>query len=72
MTTWILEVPGMTCGHCESAVKGEVGGVAGVHTVDVDLDSKLVTVVGEGLDAAVLAAAVDEAGYAVASHHEIP
>ena len=27
----ILEVPGMTCGHCEAAVKGEVGKLAGVE-----------------------------------------
>ena len=71
MTTWILEVPGMSCGHCESAVKAEVGGVAGVATVDVDLDTKLVTVMGDGLDPAALAAAVDEAGYAVTSQHEL-
>ena len=43
-------VPGMSCGHCEAAVTREVGAVAGVDRVDVDLDSKLVTVRGEALD----------------------
>ena len=70
MTTWILEVPGIDCGKLSSAVKAEVGGVAGVGEVDVDLDTKLVTVTGDGLDPAALAAAVDEAGYA-ASQHEL-
>ena len=27
-------VPGMTCGHCEAAVKQEVGAVDGVSAVD--------------------------------------
>ena len=29
----IVEVPGMTCGHCEAAVKGEVGKVAGMASL---------------------------------------
>lgn len=58
-----LEVPGMHCGHCERAVKSEVGDVPGVQSVDVDLDTKLVTVRGEDLDLAQVVAAIDEAGY---------
>jgi copper chaperone len=61
----VLTVPGMTCGHCEAAVKREVGSVAGVAGVDVDLDSKLVTVRGEALDRDQILAAIDEAGYDV-------
>ena len=61
----VLTVPGMTCGHCEAAVKREVGSVAGVAGVDVDLDSKLVTVRGEALDRDQIVAAIDEAGYDV-------
>jgi copper chaperone len=56
-------VPAMHCGHCESAVKDEVRAVAGVASVDVDLDTKLITVRGEGLDDAALRAAIEEAGY---------
>ncbi|MEY2975357.1 MAG: Heavy-metal-associated domain, partial [Actinomycetota bacterium] len=41
--TLTLSVPGMTCGHCEAAVTKEVSSVAGVATVVVDLDAKLVT-----------------------------
>ena len=56
-------VPGMTCEHCTRAVGGEVGSVAGVEDVDVDLDTKRVTVRGSGLDDRSLRAAIEEAGY---------
>ncbi len=63
METRIYSVPGMHCGHCKAAVTGELEGVSGVASVDVDLETKLVTVRGEGLDDAALVAAIDEAGY---------
>ena len=61
----VLLVPGMTCGHCEAAVKREVGKVTGVTDVSVDLETKLVTVTGSALDHAALVSAVDEAGFEV-------
>ena len=59
-------VPGIHCGHCEAAIAREVGAVAGVASVDVDLERKRVTVRGDALDDAQLRAAIDEAGYDVA------
>jgi copper chaperone len=59
-------VAGMHCGHCERAVKDEVAAVPGVESVDVDLDAKLVTVVGDPLDDGLLRAAIEEAGYQAA------
>ena len=56
-------VEGMTCGHCVNAVTGEVSKLAGVSDVRVDLGANTVTVTGEGVDDAAVAAAVDEAGY---------
>lgn len=56
-------VPGMHCGHCEAAVKEEVSQVAGVESVDVDLETKLVRVSGEQLSDESLRAAIEEAGY---------
>ena len=56
-------VPAMHCGHCERAVKQEVGAIAGVASVDVDLGRKLVIVHGADLDDAALRAAIVEAGY---------
>ncbi|MFL5918662.1 MAG: heavy-metal-associated domain-containing protein [Gaiellaceae bacterium] len=64
--TMRYSVPAMHCGHCERAVKDEVGAVPGVDSVDVDLGEKLVTVHGTDLDDAALRAAIDEAGYAIA------
>jgi copper chaperone len=59
-------VPGMSCEHCRSAISKEVGAVAGVESVDVDLDGKLVTVHGVDLSDAAVREAIDEAGYDVA------
>jgi copper chaperone CopZ len=59
-------VPGMSCGHCKSAITSEVSQVAGVESVDVDLDTKLVVVHGASLDDEALRAAIDEAGYEAA------
>jgi copper chaperone len=56
-------VPGMSCGHCKAAVTEELSAVAGVESVSVDLETKLVTVSGEPLDDAALRAAIVEAGY---------
>jgi copper chaperone CopZ len=58
-------VTGMTCGHCRNAVMQEVLQVPGVRAVDVDLDSRQLTVAGEEFDDTAVAAAVDEAGYAL-------
>lgn len=59
-------VPGMHCGHCEQAVSEELTAVEGVESVEVDLETKLVTVIGSQLDDAKLRAAIDEAGYEAA------
>jgi copper chaperone len=61
--TLTYTVPAMHCGHCERAVKEEVGAVPGVSAVDVDLETKLVTVTGDSLDDTLLRAAIAEAGY---------
>jgi copper chaperone len=65
--TTVVHVVGMTCGHCEAAVRQEVGQLLGVTDVVVDLASGGVTVTSRTeLDQAALAAAVDEAGYVLA------
>ena len=56
-------VPDMHCGHCKRAVETEINRVAGVESVDVDLDSKLVTVRGHGVSDEALRDAIGEAGY---------
>jgi copper chaperone CopZ len=64
--TTTYRVPDMSCGHCREAVSRELLSVAGVESVDVDLDTKLVVVRGEGLDDARLRAAIGDAGYEAA------
>lgn len=59
-------VAGMSCSHCEAAITSEVSGVAGVESVDVDLERKLVVVRGDDVDDAAVRAAIDEAGYEAA------
>jgi copper chaperone len=60
-------VPGVSCGHCESAIDEEVRQVPGVTGVEVDLDSKRVTVRGNRLDASAVRAAIADAGYDIAA-----
>lgn len=66
-TTTTIRVIGMTCGHCASAVAGELSKVSGVSGVDVDLASGTVEISSEGpLDPGSVAVAIDEAGYELA------
>jgi copper ion binding protein len=67
MTEATYSVTGMTCDHCVRAVAAEVGKIAGVASVNVDLGAGRVTLRSDGpVDAAVVRAAVEEAGYEVA------
>ena len=64
-TTTTYQVPGISCGHCKAAIESEVAKVSGVDRVEVDIDTRTVTVAGSAPDADVRAA-IDEAGYDVA------
>jgi copper chaperone len=64
MSETVITVAGMTCGHCVTAVEGEISKLPGVTGVRVDLSSGQVRVTADPLpDRAALSAAVDEAGY---------
>lgn len=59
-------VVGMTCGHCVSAVTGELSKLPGVSEVRVDLETGTVDVTStDPLPLDDVKAAVDEAGYAL-------
>ena len=60
-----FSVPDISCQHCVDAITNEVSAVEGVDTVTVDLETKVVSVVGGDEDQVL--AAIDEAGYDVAS-----
>jgi copper chaperone len=63
MSTLTYSVPGMTCGHCVSAVTSELSAIPGVSDVAVDLATKLVVVTGAPLVDEALRAAIEEAGF---------
>jgi copper chaperone CopZ len=66
--TTTYTVRGMTCSHCVAAVSAELRQLAGVRDVAVDLANGAVTVTSEApLDRALVAEAIDEAGYELAS-----
>ena len=54
-------VVGMTCEHCVAAVRQEVGQLAGVREVEVDLDSGALVVHGSDLDEQAVRGAVESA-----------
>lgn len=59
-------VTGMSCAHCESAVRQEVGELHGVENIQVSAADGTLTVMVQGAEAPSdgdIVAAVDEAGY---------
>lgn len=67
MTTTDYQVTGMSCGHCETAIRTEVSQISGVTGIEVSSATGRLTVTADKPveDAAVIAA-VDEAGYTAA------
>ncbi|SDC06533.1 heavy-metal-associated domain-containing protein [Streptomyces prasinopilosus] len=62
--TAVYKVSGMSCGHCEGAVSGEISELPGVASVKAVATSGEVTVVSAApLDEEAVRAAVDEAGF---------
>jgi copper chaperone CopZ len=59
-------VPAIYCAHCAMSIREEVSEVEGVEDVDVDLETKVVTIHGSPLDDSALRAAIEEAGYEAA------
>jgi copper chaperone CopZ len=63
-----VTIAGMSCGHCASSVRGEVGQVPGVTAVEVDVTSGTVVIDSTvPLEEAAIRTAVEEAGYRLAS-----
>ena len=64
--TVTYSVPGIHCAHCATSIREEVSEVEGVDSVDVDLDTKVVTIHGTGLSDERVRQAIAEAGYEAA------
>ncbi len=68
MSVHVYRVPDVSCEHCVNAITGELTKIDGVQRVDVNLETKMVTVESdERVADAVLRAGIDEAGYEIAS-----
>ncbi|TLP72772.1 heavy-metal-associated domain-containing protein [Nesterenkonia sphaerica] len=64
MATTEYQVTGMSCGHCEKAVRSEVGEIEGVTGIEVSAENgRLAVTSEEPIDDAAVLAAVDEAGF---------
>ncbi|MEV1167533.1 heavy metal-associated domain-containing protein [Nonomuraea sp. NPDC049784] len=64
MSTSTYKVSGMTCSGCAGKVKTEIGKVAGVSSVEVELATGEVTVTSDGpLDVTQVRDVVEEVGY---------
>ena len=71
MSTTSYGVSGMTCAHCVAAVTDEIGSIAGVSTVTVDLvvggTSRVTVTSAEPLPMESFRDAIDEAGYTLSA-----
>ena len=66
METFLFSVEGMSCSHCEAAVKRAVGAIKGVTAVAVSLSDKRVEVTADSsVSREVIARAIDDEGYTV-------
>lgn len=67
METTVLNVEGMSCMHCERAVKNAVGALSGVSEVTVSLEGKTATVTYDpsAVSLAEMKKAIEEEGYTV-------
>jgi len=64
MTATEYLVTGMSCAHCEAAIRAEVGALAGVTDVEVSAETGRLAIESDvPLDDEAVLAAVDEAGY---------
>jgi copper chaperone len=67
MSTVTVTVSGMSCGHCATSIREEVGNIPGVKAIDVDLKTGEVIVDSESpIETRTIKDAVEEAGYQLA------
>lgn len=64
MATANFDITGMTCGHCEMAIRKEVSKIPGVNGLEVSAKTgKLSVESDQGIPAPLVMAAVMQAGY---------
>ncbi len=61
-----LHVDGMSCSHCENAIKKALSAMGGVSSVEVDLKGKTVTVTHEDtVPVSAIKSEIEDQGYDV-------
>lgn len=66
MTQHTFKVPDVSCEHCINAIRSEMLKVDGVYNVDVDLDTKDVTVNHDAVvNTGAMRRAIQDAGYEI-------
>lgn len=67
-TETTLNVPDISCGHCKASIEEAVGGLAGVESVNVEIEPRAVHLAYDpaSVDLAAITAAIEGAGYEVA------
>jgi len=58
-----VKVNGMTCNHCKANVENNLGSIAGVDNIEVDLESGKVTITGDQIDLTAVKNKVEGIGY---------
>jgi copper ion binding protein len=67
----VLTVEGMSCAHCENAVKKAVSALDGVASVAVDLPAKTVSIEHDGtVSTDAIKEAIEDQGYDVVQPHQ--
>lgn len=62
---YTLQVSGMTCSHCESAVRRALTERDGQARIDIDRPSGAVQIISTAADSSGFVAAIEEEGYKV-------
>ena len=67
ITTTTLVVPEISCGHCKQSIEGAVSQLAGVASVEVEIEPRRVHLAYDeaAVDLEQIKAAIEEAGYEV-------
>lgn len=67
MAKTVIDVEGMTCGHCKASVEGALHNLDGVSTADVNLEDNNVTVEYNDtiVDRGKMTEAIEDQGYDV-------
>ena len=74
MQTRILNVPDVTCGHCERAIKNALKPISGLGKIEVDIPRKQVKVVYDEsiVDMRTIGGILERQGYPIESENPQP